>query len=299
MRSASMAPVSVPARSRAGDPPRGRQPASLAEPFGDGDLAWTVVEIGDGGDEVRVTPRVAVAALHGRLDAVCGVRGWSVSYTPMSGDAVACHLVIDGVTKGIVAAPALVGGAEVTAAIAFAQAAARFGAVPPWPPEASAWVACDPETYEPLHAPALAGPERGAAGGSLGDPIEGGARDGVRDRAPDSAPNAASAVAAVGDEAAAANPVAGGATLGPTPASAKPAGQQMIDRLIERLKAQGQGLAAARILVRHGGYGKDPQAARELYAELRQLLLGAAADAEPAAPAAAAAPEVAARETGA
>lgn len=278
MRSASMAPVSVPARPRAGDPPRGRQSASLAEPFGDGDLAWTVVEIGDGGDEVRVMPRVAVPALHGRLDAVCGVRGWSVSYTPMPGDAVACHLVIDGVTKGIVAAPALVGGAEVTAAIAFAQAAARFGAVPPWPPEASAWVACDPESYEPLHVPALApvGPESGTAGGSLGGPIDGGARDGVPDRAPDAAPDAASAVAAVGDDAAAA---ATDAMLGTTPAAAKPEGQQMIDRLIERLKAQGQGLAAARILVRHGGYGKDPQAARELYAELRLLLLGAATDA--------------------
>ena len=287
MRSASMAPVSVPARSRAGDPPRGRQPASLAEPFGDGDLAWTVVEVSDGGDEVRLTPRVAVAALYARLDAACGVRGWSVSYTPMSGDAVACHLVIDGVTKGVVAAPALVGGAEVTAAIALAQAAARFGAVPPWPPEASAWVACDPETHEPLHVPALVpvGPEGGVAGGSLGDPIGGGATDG--------APDGASAVAVVGDDATA-NAVAGGAALGTTPTSAKPEGQQMIDRLIERLKAQGQGLAAARILVRHGGYGKDPQAARELYAELRQLLLGGAADAEGAVPAAAAA-----RETGA
>jgi hypothetical protein len=290
--------VSVPARSRAGDPPRGRQPASLAEPFGDGDLAWTVVEVGDGGDEVRVTPRVAVAALHARLDAVCGVRGWSVSYTPMPGDAVACHLVIDGVTKGVVAAPALVGGAEVTAAIAFAQAAARFGAVAPWPAEASAWVACDPETYEPLHAPELAGPEGGVAGGSLGDLIDGGALDGAPGGAPEGAPDGEPAVAAAVDEAAA-NPAAGGATLGTTPAAAKPEGQQMIDRLIERLKAQGQGLAAARILVRHGGYGKDPQAARELYAELRQLLLGAAAEAEPAAPAAAAAPEAAARETGA
>ena len=273
-----MAPVSVPARSRAGDSPRGRQPASLAEPFGDDDLAWTVVEVGDGGDEVRVTPRVGVAALHQRLDAVCGVRGWSVSYAPMPGDAVACHLVIDGVTKGAVVAPALVGGAEVSAAIAFAQAAARFGAVPPWPPEASAWVACDPATYEPLHAPAKAPEDRegGVADGSLGAPIDDGAP---------SAEGVPTGVSAAPDAPASAPDA---------PATAKPEGQQMIDRLIERLKAQGQGLVAARILVRHGGYGKDPQAARELYAELRQLLLGAANDAEPTQPAAASA-----RETGA
>lgn len=224
-----------------------------------------------------MTPRVGVAALHGRLDAVCGVRGWSVSYTPMPGDAVACHLVIDGVTKGVVSAPALVGGAEVTAAIAFAHAAALFGAVPPWPPGASAWVACDPATYEPLHAPSGNTAVDGAPSGDAavdGAPLGNAAADAVP-AAVSAAPDAAASAAEL-------------------PAAAKPEGQQMIDRLIERLKAQGQGLAAARILVRHGGYGKDPQAARELYAELRQLLLGAATDADPAVPAA-----PSARETGA
>jgi len=280
-----MAPVSVPARSRAGDSPPARQPASLAEPFGDDDLAWTVVEVGDGGDEVRVTPRVGVAALHQRLDAVCGVRGWSVSYAPMPGDAVACHLVIDGVTKGAVAAPALVGGTEVSAAIAFAQAAARFGAVPPWPPETSAWVACDPATCEPLHAPVKAPEdlEGGVADGSVG-----------ADDAPDGAPSADAAPSPDGAPTGVSAAPDAPALAPDLPATAKPEGQQMIDRLIERLKAQGQGLASARILVRHGGYGKDPQAARELYAELRQLLLGAANDAEPTQPAAASA-----RETGA
>ncbi len=49
-------------------------------------------------------------------------------------------------------------------------------------------------------------------------------------------------------------------------------GLRMIDRLVERLKEEGQGLAAARLLVRYGGYGKDTAAARELYGELRALL---------------------------
>lgn len=52
----------------------------------------------------------------------------------------------------------------------------------------------------------------------------------------------------------------------------KPEGQQAIDRLVERLKLEGQGLDAARLLVEYGGYGSDPQAARELYGRLRELL---------------------------
>jgi hypothetical protein len=215
--------------------------------LGDDDLAWTVVEVGDGGDEVRVIPRVDASALQARLDAAHGVRGWSVSYTAMPGEAIACHLVIDGVTKGVVAAPALVGGAEATAAIAFARAAALFGAAPAWPADASAWVACDPDTLEPLHAPARPQPAV--------SPVAETARPAEAARA-----DAAADVAA---------PAEGALVEAP----AKPEGQQMIDRLIERLKAQGQGLEAARILVKHGGYGKDPQAARELYAALRQLLL--------------------------
>jgi hypothetical protein len=60
----------------------------------------------------------------------------------------------------------------------------------------------------------------------------------------------------------------------PAPADqpVKPEGQQAIDRLVERLKAEGSGLEAARLLVQYGGYGSDPQAARELYGKLRELL---------------------------
>jgi hypothetical protein len=220
-----------------------------------------VVEVGDGGDEVRVIPRDDASALHARLDAAHGARGWSVSYAAMPGEAIACHLAIDGVTKGVVAGPALVGGAEATAAIALARAAALFGAAPAWPADTSAWVACDPETLEPLHAPARPEP---TAAPSTHPP-----------RPPEVARDDVAAAAGAPAE----DPL--------VEAPAKPEGQQMIDRLIERLKAQGQGLEAARILVKHGGYGKDPQAARELYAALRQLLLagGPRSDEAAAAPA--------------
>jgi hypothetical protein len=56
----------------------------------------------------------------------------------------------------------------------------------------------------------------------------------------------------------------------------KPAGQQAIDKLVERLRQEGQGLEAAKLLIGYGGYGQNPEAARELYAKLRDLLRGVA-----------------------
>ena len=51
----------------------------------------------------------------------------------------------------------------------------------------------------------------------------------------------------------------------------KPAGQQAIDRLVERLRGEGLGLEAAKLLIEYGGYGDDPPTARDLYARLRAL----------------------------
>jgi hypothetical protein len=64
----------------------------------------------------------------------------------------------------------------------------------------------------------------------------------------------------------------GGTGEGDRTEPVKPEGQQAIDRLVERLRAEGNGLETARLLVRYGGYGSDPQAARELYGKLRELL---------------------------
>ena len=206
-----------------------------------------MVEVADAGDEVRVAPYLAEGALRDRLDAVLGMAGWSVRYQLAPGDAVACQLEVGGVSKGAVRALPRVGGAQVAAALAFAAAAELFGARLPVPADMSAWVACDPESLAPLHPPSLPAGELAPA------PV------------PDAAAPAADATGSLADPT---------GTPTSTPAEpAKPDGQAMIDRLIDRLKEQGQGLAAARILVKHGGYGKDPQAARELYAALRSLLI--------------------------
>ena len=57
------------------------------------------------------------------------------------------------------------------------------------------------------------------------------------------------------------------------PSAPKPAGQQAIDRLVERLKGEGRGLEVAKLINTYGGYGQDKDAARELYSQLRALLL--------------------------
>ncbi|WP_457630428.1 hypothetical protein [Oceanithermus sp.] len=58
------------------------------------------------------------------------------------------------------------------------------------------------------------------------------------------------------------------------PASeAKPSAQELIDKLVARLREAGRGREAAELVVKYGGYGGDPETTRKLYGELRALLL--------------------------
>ncbi|MGL4610006.1 MAG: hypothetical protein ACRCYY_10020 [Trueperaceae bacterium] len=62
----------------------------------------------------------------------------------------------------------------------------------------------------------------------------------------------------------------------PTPTAdtaMKSAGQQAIDKLVERLETQGRGKDVAKLIVQYGGYGQNSEAARELYSKLRALLV--------------------------
>jgi len=52
----------------------------------------------------------------------------------------------------------------------------------------------------------------------------------------------------------------------------KPEAQELIDRLIERLKQAGKGKEAARVVTKYGGYGRSPEETKRLYGELRALL---------------------------
>ena len=60
----------------------------------------------------------------------------------------------------------------------------------------------------------------------------------------------------------------------PGGAAQKPEAHELIDRLLERLRAEGKGREAAKILTKYGGYGKTPEETKKLYGELRALLRG-------------------------
>jgi hypothetical protein len=200
-----------------------------------------------------------VAAIRARLDAVVGVGGWSVGWVALPGEAIACHLVVGSVTKGgVVDAPAGFGARA--AEIAFVQAAAAFGIVVA---ASDAPIASDAAREADVPP---ANDDDAAFGGADSAAEQG--------RAVIPAPVADSGALESGAlESGALEPgVLAEPGVAPGGATEKPEAQQLIDRLLERLKSQGQGLVAARILVRYGGYGRDPVAARQLYAELRALL---------------------------
>lgn len=233
-------------------------------------IVWDAVAVSPERDALLLSPRLESAAIRERLDATVGVAGWSVTYQALPGDAVACHVRIGEVTKaGVATAHAALDGVR-AAERAFALAAAAFGIVVAGSIDLTPrWVACDPVTLvvapDPWDAvdPALnASPEDDSRDELIDD-----APFAVPDRSDDESTASAEAI----EPTAPVEPAE--ATAPAEDAEGKSAAQRIIDRLIERLKEQGQGLAAARILVRHGGYGRDPVAARELYAELRALLL--------------------------
>ena len=242
----------------------------LAAPFPRDALSWRVLELSEDGLRARVKPQVRVEALIARLDEVASPSGWSNVYAPVGGGALCCTLTVMDVTKSVVVAlPGNTGrgeDAETRADDALARAAERFGMRPPVDTEASYWVDYDAEAGEPLYEP--------DTGFSSAPQAEAAPSEAVRPPAPPSPqpdvpqkPQAADPTNETAD-----GPIE--ETPQPTPPAAKSAGQQAIDRLVDRLKEEGRGLEAARLLNTYGGYGGNPAAARELYAKLRALLLG-------------------------
>lgn len=216
--------------------------ARLARPFPARALTWHVVEAESEGQRVRVEPMLPGVAIVERLDEVVGREGWSNRYLPLGPAAVICELAIASVTKSAVAGGAGVRFQAVPAAeAALASAAERFGLRPLVDASVAYWVDADPETGQPLHEP-----EVGASDAHSVTPED-----------PD-------AFGAAADEL---------ATSSDTPPSARQDGREVIDRLVDRLRAEGLGADAARLVMAFGGYGRDPDEARELYRRLRALLL--------------------------
>ena len=208
---------------------------ALAAPFTPTDLTWRVVRLAPDKLSAQVRPQLRVAALTARLDAVVGREGWSHTFAPLGERGLACTLSLGGAHKSAAVAYTVHTGVVEAAEDALAAAAVFFGLQPSVSLTELPWVDYDAEQEQILYEPDL----------SAAVPV-GEAR--VEDA-----------------ELPAPEP--------PPPPAPKPAGQQAIDKLVDRLKAEGKGLQAAKLLNTYGGYGGDPSAARELYARLRELLL--------------------------
>lgn len=216
----------------------------LAEPFGPEGVTWDVVARSPDGTRARLAPRPATEALRARLDEVLGPEGWSLRLSAWGADGLIAELTIGPVCRAAACklAPAAEEAEDRPEGRAVAAAAAWFGIVSGVRVHDDGWVDADPESGEALYLPGhvLAQVPSGEAATA---------------RPP---PGSSDASAASTSEPAAAG---------------KPDSHAMIDRLVERLRSEGLGAEAARLVTAHGGYGRDAEESRALYAELRALLL--------------------------
>jgi hypothetical protein len=211
---------------------------NLLAPFTPSDIEWRVVAaIAE--SEANVRPQLRFESVRQRLDDALGVAGWSCRYLAL-GEAVACELVIGTVSKSAVAESLHV-DKSTASRDAFVYAAELYGMLPGVDRFASYQVDYDAETKTALFDPeTLVDPE------TLADP---------------ETPSEVQPRSEASPEL-------------PVQETPKSAGQQAIDKLVERLEAAGKGKDVAKLVVKYGGYGQNPDAARELYSKLRALLVG-------------------------
>ena len=211
----------------------------------------------------QVRPQLRAPSVTARLDAVLGVDGWSSEFSALGERGLVCTLRVADTAKAAVAPYTAEAELTDTADDALAAAAALFGLRPNTLLDELPWVDYDPEQRQPLYEPDL------AAADSYTDSYTNGYTDSYT--APVTPPGPSTESAPPSPPVDAPEP----AQVEPPQAEppAKSAGQQAIDKLVDRLKADGKGLGAAKLLNAYGGYGSDPVAARELYAKLRALLL--------------------------
>ena len=268
-----------------------RSRSALAAPFPMASVRWHAVDRSSDGLRVRLAPHLAPDALRARLDEAVGPdAAWSLTLTAWGEDALIAQLTVPGpreaATSGVPAPavsraavcralklPALSGpdgGGSVSAAdavtgAAWTAAAEAFGVALPVVVLDDGWVDADPESGEGLHLPEHAAPPDAGAGARPASHDDASASP-APSRPPSQAPSA---------DAAPARDAAGGqgAPSEQGGEAAKPDGHQVIDRLVERLRQEGLGAEAARLVTSYGGYGRDPETSRELYTKLRALLV--------------------------
>jgi len=219
--------------------------ALLAEPFSRSSCTWRVVEVADDLQTARLARTLSRAAIAARLDGAVGPTDWSFQLLPLGERSLVCNLSVAGVGRsGTATAARGLPRFDVTllSEYALAAAAEQFGMSPGG--KVCAWVDFDAEAGEPLYLPSE---DEVAVGDGELSAVNGSPEDG-RGPAPEPQPAA------------------------PGPA-AKRAGHEVVERLLDRLREEGLGKEAARLVVAHAGYGRTQAEARELYGKLRALLL--------------------------
>jgi hypothetical protein len=228
----------------------------LAAGFAAAELDWRITDISAEGSEAQVRPQLRYEAVLQRLDETLGLTGWSSRYSAL-GDAVACELTIGTVYKSALAESTHV-NKSTASKDAFVYAAELFGMVPPVNRNETYLVDYDAEAKAVLFEPDVSAMLDGS---SLGQGEQGQGEQGQSEQGqPERVWGPTSSAPSASVQAATDTPV-------------KSAGQQAIDKLVERLEQEGKGKDVAKLIIKYGGYGQDPEAARELYSKLRTLLV--------------------------
>lgn len=239
--------------------------ARLTSPFPSEALAWIVAEIEPGRARARVEPAWFPDAVKARLDAQLELSGWSYTLSGVGAAGLVCSLTVGATTRSAVAGSVEGLGLERLADLAFSRCARQFGLAPAVAPHhESYWVEYDPEGGEPLYEPE---PVPAAMAAPPGTPLSAAPTRTVP--APESAtqPTAGHQSSERSDDA---EPELAGEAERQAGREASSEALVMIERLIDRLKAEGLGKEAARLVATH--HGGTAEQARELYGRLRALL---------------------------
>jgi hypothetical protein len=223
--------------------------ARLSAPFPPSARAWALQALSPDRQRALVAPRLSAASVRARLDDTVGPEGWSCQLLPLGESALVCNLTVEGVTRSAVAElpRGAQAGSELASAASLGETAlylcaAQFGMAAAGE---AGWAPYDPETGEVL----------------VDELYEGEELDEEREE----------------EEPVAAELSAPEEVAQPAPVEERPEAHLVIDRLVERLRSEGLGAAAARLVVRYDGYGRTPEETRELYGKLRALLVTKAA----------------------
>ncbi|HRQ11676.1 MAG TPA: hypothetical protein PLG36_11670 [Trueperaceae bacterium] len=242
--------------------------ASLTMPMAPEALRWHVAEF-DSVGRARLEAYADREAVVRRLDQAYGAEGWSFTLAPLGAAALVGNLTLSGVTRADVVNAAGV-NPESAAEVVLARCAALFGLRLPYATnDPSYWVDYDPEAQVPLYEPEPVGVAHLPEGlPSVGRPATGQTAQAATSGSAQGGIGVGAATAPPDDETLSADAtqrLAGVAVV-------QNSGHEVIERLVERLKAAGQGREAARLVVRYNGYGSTAEESRELYGRLRALL---------------------------